>query len=124
MSRRTLLLALTGIAVLVGMVLVAPAVSLALDEAAAPPSSAVPPLPSGVAVVRDDLRCGSGGCFHELRLTGPPEESPAELAASVGPPGETCRARSLLDRRRVCTGVDVLGNRVVLHVRYARSSVR
>jgi hypothetical protein len=90
MSWRTLLLALTGTAVLAGGFLVAPAVSLALDE---------------------------------RTLTGP-DESPAELAASVGPPGETCRARSLLDRRRACSGVDVLGNRVVLHVRYDRSSAR
>jgi hypothetical protein len=123
MSWRTVVRVLAGIGVAVAAVLAAPVVSLSLDEAAVPPSSAAPPLPAGVTVANDELRCGSGGCFHELTLTGPPEDSPADLAASVGPPGETCRARSLLDRRQVCTGVDVFGTRVVLHVRYDRSSV-
>jgi len=96
-------------------------VTLALDEAAVPPSSEAPPLPPGVTVLDDELRCGSGGCHHALTLAGPPEQSAAELAASVGPPGESCRVRSLLDRRRVCSGVEAHGEAVVLYVRYDRS---
>ena len=121
MSRRTVGLILAGIAVFVALVLVWPVVSLALDEGAVPPLSAAPPLPPGVTVGQHELRCGSGGCYHQLALWVPRDQSPAEVAASLGMPEETCRRRSLLDRRRVCSGAAVNGRVVVLYLRYDRS---
>jgi hypothetical protein len=108
--------------VLAALVLVAPVVSLALDEGAVPSSSDIPPLPDGVTLAREESRCGSGGCYHWLTLDGPEGQSAEQLAASVGAPHETCHARSLLDRRQVCSGVvDVIDERVVLYVRFDRS---
>jgi hypothetical protein len=121
MSRRTVGLALTATLVFVTLVLVWPVVSLALDEGAVPSPSDAPPLPPGVTVAQEELRCGSGGCYHELRLRVPRGESPADVAASLGAPDETCRRRNLLDRRRVCSGAAVAGRSVVLYVRYDRS---
>ena len=121
MSRRTVGPALTGIIVFVALVLLWPVVSLALDEGAVPPLSAVPPLPPGVTIGQEELRCGSGGCYHHLALWVPHDQRPAEAAAGLGAPHETCRRASLLDRRRVCSGAAVDGRRVVLYLRYDRS---
>jgi hypothetical protein len=121
MSRRTVGLALTWLAVFVTLVLVWPVVSLALDEGAVPPLSAAPPLPPGVRIGQDELRCGSGGCYHQLSLWVPRDQRPAQVAASLGAPHETCRRASLLDRRRVCSGATVDGRRVLLYLRYDRS---
>jgi hypothetical protein len=106
--------------VLGALVLVAPVVSLAVDEGAVPSSSDIPPLPTGVTA-REEERCGSGGCYLWLTLRGPAGQSAEQLAASVGPPQQTCHARGLLDRRRVCSGVEVLAGRVFLYVRFDRS---
>lgn len=97
-----------------------PVVSLALDEGAVPPSSDAPSLPVGVRVVDEEVLCGSGGCYRELRLRGPEGQPPDELAASVGLQEEACAPRSLLDRRRVCSGVHVVGDDVVLYVQFDR----
>jgi len=104
----------------VAVLLAAPVVALEFDEAAVPPSSDVPALPAGVTIAGEEVQCGSGGCWRELRLRGPEGLTPAEVAASVGPPYETCSARSLLDRRTVCSGIDVHGDDVVLHVQFDR----
>ena len=107
-------------AVLTGLVLAAPVLWLQIDEAGVPPLSDAR-LPDGVTVRHEEIRCGSGGCWRELSLDGLPGDSSEERAASIGHPHETCRARSLIDRRRVCSFVTVVGQRIRLHLRYDRS---
>jgi hypothetical protein len=120
MPWRAVGLVLTWVAVFVALVLFWPVVSLALDEGAVPsPSDA--PIPAGVTVTHDELRCGSGGCYHVLRLTVPRDQSPEDVAASLGMPDEKCRPSSLLDRRRVCSSATFNERTVVLHLRYDRS---
>ncbi|MFD2080113.1 hypothetical protein SAMN05421678_10554 [Actinopolymorpha cephalotaxi] len=104
----------------VAVVFVAPVIWLAVDEAAVPPRSDVPALPTGVRVVDEQVQCGSGGCWRELTLAGPANESPTEIAASLGLRRETCSPRSLVDRREVCRGVNVTGGNVRLYVKFHR----
>ncbi|WP_456599887.1 hypothetical protein [Blastococcus sp. SYSU DS0616] len=120
-SRRSLRVWSAVLAVATALVLAAPTLRLAFDEGAVPPSSDTPALPTGVTVAREEVACGSGGCWRELTLRGPRGQSAADLAASVGLPQEVCSARSLLDRRRVCTGIHVIGERVLLYVQFDRS---
>jgi hypothetical protein len=115
-----------GLVVLVAVglvVFVVPWVSLVLDEGAVPAASDAPPLPEGVTVVGEDVHCGSGGCSRELTLGGIGDLSSEEVAADLGlEPGKwVCRARNLLDRRRVCSGVSHLARGVVLHLSFDRS---
>lgn len=79
--------------------------SLAFDEDAMPPASALPALPDGARVTATDKACGSGGCWLELTVSAPAGMSGAELAAETLPDGETSAFRSVLDLRRVRTGV-------------------
>jgi hypothetical protein len=109
------------LAVCVALFLVAPVLWLAVDEGAVPASSDAPALPAGVTVAHEEVMCGSGGCWRELTLNGPDGQAPAELAAILGLPHETCSARSLLDRRRVCSGVTVIGEKVLVYVQFDRS---
>ncbi len=103
-TRTAVKLVLAGL-VLVGVVLAAPPLWLAVDESAMPPSSTFPDLPDGARVTAVDMGCGSGGCWRELTVQAPAGATGAELVAAVLPDGEECVARSLIDRRRVCTGV-------------------
>ena len=107
-------------AVVTGLVLAAPVLWLRIDEAGVPPLSDAR-LPAGATVRHEEIQCGSGGCWRELTLDGLPGNSSEERAASIGHPHETCRARSLIDRRRVCTGVTVVGQRIRLYLQYDRS---
>lgn len=113
-------MAVAGLVLLAALVLFGPVLWLAVDEEAVPASSDVPALPAGVTVTHEDVQCGSGGCWRELRLRGTGGQSAAEIAAGVGLQHETCQARSLLDRRRVCSGVSVIGDDVRLYVRFDR----
>ena len=120
MSRRSFGVLFAVLLGLVAVALVAPVWWLEVDESAVPPSADVPSLPVGVTIEHEEVACGSGGCWRALMLRGPEHQSPAELAASVGLPRETCRVRSLLDLRKVCSGVGVVGERVVLYVQFHR----
>ena len=102
------------------LVLAGPALWLQVDENAIPPASDVPPLPAGVTIESDEVLCGTGGCYRRLRLTGPAGQSPDELATSIGLAHQVCHARSLLDRRRVCSHLDVADERVFLVVQFDR----
>ena len=44
----------------------------------------------------------------------------AQGAHGLGLERETCEARSLFDRRRVCTGLNVVSNRVTLYLAFDR----
>jgi hypothetical protein len=109
------------LAVLTALYAYGPAILLAMEEGQVPPASDVPALPDGVTAAREDVPCGTGGCWRALTLRGPDGQSPAELAASLGFSPEECHARGLLDRRRVCIGVEVVGETVTLHVRFDRT---
>ena len=97
----------------------APVVLLVIDEAAVPPASAAPDLPAPVTATHRGVKCGSGGCWREWTLRGPEGTSGTELADSLDLADERCSARSLLDRRVVCTWVDG-GREARLFVRYDR----
>ncbi|MGW6005200.1 hypothetical protein ACWFNS_05220 [Oerskovia enterophila] len=90
------------------------------DEGGIPPASAVPALPQGVTITTDGMGCGSGGCWRELTLSGPPGQSPTDLAASVAPAGQACTGRSWITARRVCSDVTVTGDEVRLNLYYDR----
>lgn len=106
------------VAVLVAAaVAVGPNLWLEVDEAATPPVSAAR-LPGGVHVVGQERQCGSGGCWWQLTLV---PSDPAQTH-TVAHPGERCAARSWIDRRTVCTGVQLLDGRLTAYVRYQRLS--
>ena len=107
-------------AVLGGLALAAPVVALEVDESAVPPSRAAPDLPPGVTVAGEEVQCGSGGCWRDLRLHGPADRTPAELLADVGLADWTCGAVGLLDRRTVCSQAHLRGEDVVLVVVWDR----
>ncbi|MPV36826.1 hypothetical protein [Georgenia subflava] len=105
-SLKRLLVLLALLVTVAGVALLRPVVMIEIDDGwAIPPSSDAPDLPAGVTIASDERQCGSGGCWRELTLHGPEHQTPEELAATLDIPEEVCRARSLLDRRRVCTGV-------------------
>lgn len=105
-----------AVAVLVAAsVAVGPSLWLEVDEAATPPVSAAR-LPGGVHVVGQERQCGSGGCWWQLTLV---PSDPAQTQ-TVAHPGERCAARGWIDRRTVCTGVQVHGDVVTAYVRYQR----
>ncbi len=117
---RKILVGAAVVLAVIAVIVIAPTLWLAVDEAAVPPRSDVPALPAGVRVVDRAVKCGSGGCWRELTLTGPANETPTQVAASLGLSHETCSPRSLVDRRKVCRGVTVTGGKVRLHVQYHR----
>ena len=97
--------------------LLVPVLWVSLDEAAIPPASEIP---DGITVVSDEKGCGSGGCWRELRVRPRESQSADELAAALGLERERCTARSWLDRRRVCTGGNVVGDEVRMYQQYDR----
>lgn len=120
-SPKRLLLLLALLITVVGVALFGPVVMIEIgDGAAIPPSSDGPDLPAGVDVASDERQCGSGGCWRELTLRGPEHQTAEELAASLDLAEESCRTRSLLDRRRVCTGVTIAGDEVRIYVQFDR----
>jgi hypothetical protein len=92
-----------ALAVLAALGLSLPPLSLAIDEAAMPPASALPSVPDGARVTAEGKGCGSGGCWLELTVEAPAGMSGEELAAEVLPNGTACAFRGVLDLRRVCT---------------------
>jgi hypothetical protein len=92
---------------------------LALDEGALPPSSALPTAPRDADPLWTATRCGSGGCWRELRLRAAPGIDPDQVVRALGLREEECRRDSWPDPRATCTGADVLPGRVVVvHARY------
>ncbi|GAA4425652.1 hypothetical protein GCM10023169_23510 [Georgenia halophila] len=118
--RRTPAAVALALVALTAIVLAAPVLLLILDEGAVPPRSDVPDLPDDVRVTHEEVLCGSGGCYRDLTLEGPPDHTPAQTAASMGSPQQTCSARNLLDRRRVCTHVEIIQDAVHLYVQFQR----
>ncbi|WP_341359625.1 hypothetical protein V5H98_18250 [Georgenia sp. M64] len=132
MRRRTIaVISVLSAGLAAAAVLFVPVLWLQLDETAVPPVSDLPALPAGVTIASDEVMCGSGGCWHQLTLSGPENQSAEELVAGVGDalglpvstsgqPQEACHARGLLDRRRVCTGAGVMRNEVSVYLLYER----
>lgn len=108
---------LLGVA-LVG--LAAPVVWLTIDETAVPPASDAPSIPEGVAASHQGVSCGSGGCWREWTLNASPSRSGRQLADNLDIPAESCGSRSLLDRREVCTWVDVIDGEAHLFLQFDR----
>jgi hypothetical protein len=102
------------------IVLTGPILWLEIDEAAVPPSSDAPALPDGISAVHQGVNCASGGYWREWTLSGPQSWSEAEVAASVDISGESCAARSPLDRREVCTWLKIIGDEVRLFQQFDR----
>lgn len=120
--RRTaviLVIVLSALAFAVAAV-TAPVLWLAIDETALPPATDAPPLPDGFAATDPRVNCASGGCWREWTVSGPHAWSTAEVAAGINSTGERCGPRSLLDRREVCWGLEVVGEEVRLFLRFDR----
>lgn len=119
-SPRRLLALFAVLIAVAGAAMLVPVVMIEIgDGNAIPPSSDAPDLPADVSIESDERQCGSGGCWRELTLHGPEHQTAEELAASLDMPEESCEARSLLDRRRVCTGVTA-GDQVRIYMQFDR----
>ncbi|RIJ78417.1 hypothetical protein D1871_02785 [Nakamurella silvestris] len=102
--------------VLSGLVLVL----LFSAEASTPPQSEIPSLPAGLAIVDQRGNCGSGSCYLELIIDGPPRMSPQEVLRTLDRDGWDCRRNGLLDLRKLCVGGAVLiGDEVRMYVSLA-----
>jgi hypothetical protein len=119
-SPRTLVRTIAALGVLAAFVVAGPVLWLEIDEGAVPAASDAPPVPAGVTIADDEVRCGSGGCWRELTLTGLDGRSRAELEESMDLAQERCGARNLIDRRRLCIGLDGADDEVVLYLRFDR----
>lgn len=92
---------------------------LALDEGALPPSSALPEVPQDAEQLTVTKKCGSGGCWRELRLRPTPGTEPDRVVAELGLGSEQCRRDNWPDPRSTCVGAMVLPDGVVVvHARY------
>ncbi|WP_263729164.1 hypothetical protein [Cellulomonas sp. SG140] len=115
---RTLAAWTATVVAVVAAVALGPVLWLEVDEGATPPVSAAR-LPAGVEEVGQERQCGSGGCWWQLALEPATGAQDDVLAAGSR---ETCAARSWIDRRTVCTGVQLHGGRLTAYVRYQRLS--
>ncbi|MBE1878074.1 hypothetical protein [Myceligenerans pegani] len=93
------------LAVVAGVGLALPPLSLLVDEAAVPPASALPALPDGAHLAAEGMGCGSGGCWLELTVEAAEGMTGDELARAIVPDDRACAFRGPVDLRRVCTGV-------------------
>ena len=105
MRTRTVVRGVVALVVVAAVGLAVLPLSLAVQESAVPPASSLPPLPDGARVTAEGTGCGSGGCWVELTVEAPAGMSGEELAAAVVPDRTVCAFQSVLDLRRVCTGV-------------------
>jgi hypothetical protein len=118
---RSVVRGVVALAAVAVMALALPPLSLAVDEMATPPASALPALPEGARVTGEEMGCGSGGCWLELTVDAPRGMSDEELKAEVLPDGEECAFRGVLDLRRVCAGViDIETNPAQFFLQYER----
>jgi hypothetical protein len=118
---RSVVRGVVALAAIAVVALALPPLSLAVDESAIPPTSALPALPDGARVTGEEMGCGSGGCWLELTVDPPQGMSDKELTAEVLPDGYECAFRGVLDLRRACTGViDVETKTVQFFVQYER----
>ncbi|KAA1426719.1 hypothetical protein [Nocardioides antri] len=74
-----------------------------------PSADELPELPDGYSVGTVHPGCGSGGCYLVADVEGPPGTTPGEMVDALAPVTQ-CRAHGLLDRRRLCTAVAVVGH--------------
>ncbi len=91
--------------------------ALMLSEGSdAPPSTALPALPSGISIADEGIGCGSGGCYREATVTGEDGMSRPEIIRELGLQQENCRASGwLLDWRDVCVGARDNGKNVIVY---------
>ncbi len=61
-----------------------------------------------------------GGCWWELTLSPANGQTVQELGRDLYARDETRAARSWVDRRTVCTGFHVVGDRLTAYVQYER----
>lgn len=109
---------LLGVAALT---LAAPVLWLVVDEAAVPPTSDLPSLPAGVSADHQGVDCGSGGCWREWTLSGlSSTDEDDDVAGALDIAGDGCAARSLLDRRQVCTSVRTVRGETRVYVQFRR----
>jgi len=75
-------------------------------------TAGLPPLPAGFTTVNERTSCGSGSCYRERRVVEPLGMTRPQVLAALDRPTEVCRANTLFDRRRLCTGVTIRGDGV------------
>lgn len=120
---RTILAVLATLIAVGGAAIIAPVLLIELDDGyTIPHVSDAPELPEGVTVIDDQRNCGSGGCWQELTLRGPQNQSHSKLAASLNFPQDAwnCEARSLFDRRQLCTSARIGPDGVKIFMHYQR----
>jgi hypothetical protein len=117
--RRTVVLGVVAIVLVAGAVVGGPPLLLEFDETATPPASAAR-LPDGVRVGAQEFLCASGGCWQQLTLSVTDGQDVDDFAAAIGAPYETCYSRSWIDRRTVCTHVELVGGELRADVQYRR----
>jgi hypothetical protein len=118
---RSVVRGVVALAAVAAVALALPPLSLALDESAMPPASALPALPEGARVTGEDMGCASGGCWVELTVDAPRGMSGEELAAEMLPDGTVCPFQSTFDLRRVCSWVmETEADSVQVNLQYER----
>jgi hypothetical protein len=82
----------------------------------APPSKALPSLPSGISMVDEGTSCGSGGCWRFATVTSRDGLSRPEIISALGLHQESCHSSGwLLDWRDVCVGARDNGGNVTIY---------
>ncbi|MEU4385085.1 hypothetical protein [Promicromonospora sp. NPDC023805] len=118
---RSIVRGVLALAAIAAVALALPLLSLALDEGAIPPASALPALPEGARVTGEDMGCGSGGCWLELTVDAPQGMTDKELKAEVLPDGYECAFQGVFDLRRVCSWpMDTEAGSVQVSLQYER----
>lgn len=83
-----------------------------------PPPEQMPPVPPQATATPAEKFCASGGCWLQQELLPAQGRTPQELAERMGLTEETCGPLDLLNLRSVCTGSDVVNDRLVVYLRY------
>lgn len=108
--------AIVGLAL--GVALVAPVVSVEIDDMSTPTASQAH-LPSGVEPTSQSTECASGGCW--LRLEFDSEHLPTAAVDDLLDLHGNCEAVTWFDRRQVCASVESEDSKLIVDLSFKRS---
>ncbi len=107
--------AIVGLALGVG--LVAPVVSVEIDDTSTPTISQAH-LPPGVEPTSQSIECASGGCW--LRLQFDSERLPTAAGDDLLQMHGNCETVALFDRRQVCASVEIEDSILIVDLSFKR----
>ncbi|GIF45159.1 hypothetical protein BC793_1723 [Actinoplanes xinjiangensis] len=83
-----------------------------------PSRSRIPDLPSGAAIVAEDMGCGSGGCWREITVAPAAGQSPEDLAQEMNLSEEQHQSPTLFDPGFVYVWAHPRDGQLVLGIGY------